>query len=122
MTIENIAICLTPRPFGLGRSPPDLAAIVKEQRDPALLAEKVKPLAESRRPTKEEEENKPVHSRVMYGSTNAEYLTARITRDCPAVLEEMKAGKYPSVREASKKEADYSKWNNSSRAIAKTQD
>ena len=36
------------------------------------------------------------------GGTSASYLTARIARDCPAVLEEMKAGKYPSVRAAAK--------------------
>jgi len=35
------------------------------------------------------------------GGTN-EYYTARIARDCPAVLEEMKEGKYPSVRAAAK--------------------
>jgi hypothetical protein len=41
-------------------------------------------------------------STLSRGSTNAEYPTARIARDCPAVLEEMKAGKYPSVRAAAK--------------------
>jgi hypothetical protein len=36
------------------------------------------------------------------GGTSAAYLTAKIARDNPAVLEEMKAGKYPSVRAAAK--------------------
>jgi hypothetical protein len=34
------------------------------------------------------------------GKRDAEYLTSRIPRDNPAILEEMKAGKYPSVRAA----------------------
>ena len=32
--------------------------------------------------------------------TSAEYLTARIARDHPAILEDMKQGKYKSVRAA----------------------
>lgn len=34
------------------------------------------------------------------GGTSADYLTARIARDRPDILEEMRAGKYPSVRAA----------------------
>ena len=35
---------------------------------------------------------------LIRGSTNADYLTARIARDRPDILERMKAGEYPSVR------------------------
>jgi len=34
-----------------------------------------------------------------YG-TNADYLTARIARDCPDILDRMKEGDFPSVRAA----------------------
>lgn len=34
----------------------------------------------------------------QYGGTSADYLTARIARDRPDILERMKAGEYPSVR------------------------
>jgi hypothetical protein len=37
---------------------------------------------------------------LIRGSTNADYLTARIARDRPDILERMKAGEYPSVRAA----------------------
>ena len=34
------------------------------------------------------------------GGTSADYLSRRIARDAPAVLERMKAGEFPSVRAA----------------------
>ncbi len=36
------------------------------------------------------------------GSGNADYLTARIARDRPDILERMKAGAFSSVRQAAK--------------------
>jgi hypothetical protein len=36
----------------------------------------------------------------MKHGANAEYLTARIARDYPAILERMKAGEFRSVRAA----------------------
>jgi hypothetical protein len=74
---------------------------MQDARDPKTIAEKAKPLAEHRRPTKEEEEDKGSMSTIN-GRQDSSYLTARIARDCPAILEEMKAGKYPSVRAAAK--------------------
>lgn len=35
-----------------------------------------------------------------YGSNNAEYLTARIVRDRPDILERMKRGEFRSIRAA----------------------
>jgi hypothetical protein len=83
-------------------------------------AEDAKPLAKQGRPTSEEvavrtelaeplQEHdgaggeKPAVGRISYGSNNADYLTARIARDAPHVLEEMKAGQHASVRSAAKK-------------------
>jgi hypothetical protein len=48
--------CLAKRPYGLERSALDIAALVQEAKDPKAAAEKAKPLAEHRRPTKEEED------------------------------------------------------------------
>jgi hypothetical protein len=53
--------CLTPQPFGLGRSPQDIEQIIQEAKDPKTIAEKAILLAEHRRPTKEEQENKSAH-------------------------------------------------------------
>jgi hypothetical protein len=41
-----------------------------------------------------------ITNRVKQRGTSAEYYTARIARDRPDILEEMKAGKYKSVRAA----------------------
>ncbi len=39
---------------------------------------------------------------LIYGSGRGEYLTARIARDRPDILERMKAGEFSSVRQAAK--------------------
>jgi hypothetical protein len=39
---------------------------------------------------------------ILKEKRDSSYLTARIARDCPEVLEKMKTGKYPSVRAAAK--------------------
>jgi len=67
---------------------------VKERAErPALLRE-------NRRPTNEERDDNRANNTVIRGSTNADYLTARIARDRPDILERMKAGEFPSVRQA----------------------
>jgi hypothetical protein len=53
------------------------------------------------RPTREAQADNHVVNRVIeYGSTNADYLAARIKRDHPEIAERMKAGEYASVRKA----------------------
>ena len=52
------------------------------------------------RPTKEEQENKPSDTNVIKYGENSEYLTARIARDRPDILERMKQGEFRSVRAA----------------------
>jgi hypothetical protein len=109
---------------------PDLLAETfekaKEQvREVQARAEEAKPLAKPGRPTNEEvtaraeaplplqehhgqpKTEKPddvrfSETRQDYGNS-ADYLTARIARDAPEVLEEMKAGQHASVRSAAKK-------------------
>lgn len=39
-------------------------------------------------------------TKLQRGSNNADYLTARIARDRPDILDRMKAGEFPSVRSA----------------------
>lgn len=66
----------------------------------AAIAESVKPLAAQGRPTGDEKHNNyNVFSCEVQG-TDPEYLTARIARDRPDILERMKAGEYKSVRSA----------------------
>lgn len=43
-----------------------------------------------------------VNRSIEYGSTNADYLTARIARDRPDILDRMKSRDYLSVRAASR--------------------
>ncbi len=90
---------------------------IKPERAIAEDAQATKPLgpvgpppknknaAKAEKPAQETpKENNPVVSRVdskvQYGSTNADYLTARIARDNPQVFGQMKAGKFKSVRQA----------------------
>lgn len=66
---------------------------------PASAARKI--LGKHGRPTKEEQENKGDNNHLlMRGTTGAEYLTARIARDRPDILERMKSGEFRSVRAA----------------------
>jgi len=62
--------------------------------------ETIKPIRESRRPTREEQKNGKYNNIIVNQGTSAKYLAARIARDRPDILEEMKAGKYRSVRAA----------------------
>jgi hypothetical protein len=98
----------------------EVRARIKPERAIAQESETTKPLAPvgppkgNKNATKVEEtesppdakpqRNEPVVNRVVspvqYGSTNAEYLTARIARDNPQVFGRMKAGEFRSVRQA----------------------
>ena len=66
---------------------------------PATLARKQ--LGKHGRPTKEEQENKGANRHVISrGENHAEYLTARIGRDRPDILERLDNREFKSVREA----------------------
>jgi hypothetical protein len=76
-------------------------AIVHEHHDPQVLAEQVseKKVRTVGRPEKSAGDNVDnINLKATGGGTSSSYLTARIARDNPGVLEDMKAGKYPSVR------------------------
>lgn len=92
------AFCCERQPFGLGYRPDDIARIVGERRakEAKDRAENVLPLLPVGRP---EGTNKPSVRSISYGET-ADYLTARIARDHPGILDRMKAGEFRSVRAA----------------------
>lgn len=89
--------CVTEPPYGLGYDPEMLRLVVEERMTAQALAASTQPLAEVGRPDKALVHK--VLSPEQYGESS-EYLTARIARDRPDILDEMKAGKYPSVRAA----------------------
>lgn len=79
---------------GWGEDPKKIEAVIRDDPEAlALYREAMNgALAESRRPTKEEQQNKASGRMVIqYGDTNA-YWQARILRDCPEELEFLKAG------------------------------
>ncbi len=68
----------------------DIDAIIQERKDAANMAERAKPLSTQGGDRKT---NLQVSNRnLKMGSDKAEYLTARIARDNPDILERMKAG------------------------------
>jgi hypothetical protein len=98
--------CTTPQPWGLGYSKDDIDAIIAERHErqsPEKRAEEAKPL-------KPNGGNRKGKESVLYDNTDspksarqgtsAPYLTARIARDRPDILERMKAGEFKSVRAA----------------------
>ena len=84
---------------GLGYSATALEMMIREGKTPESRAEKPMPLLEPHRPTKDEDGN-PNNVRVNGHGNSADYLTARIARDHPAILDRMKAGEFRSVRAA----------------------
>ncbi len=91
--------CVTPAPWGLGYSPGVIDHIIAErkQREVEDRAAEAKPLGRRGRPASDD---KTLSHNVLSQGTDADYLTARIARDRPDILERMKAGEYPSVRRA----------------------
>lgn len=86
--------CEAKPPWGLGYSENALNAIITEYRKQTARqrAERPKELREQHKKT--------LPSNVKRQGNDAEYLTARIARDRPDILERMKAGEYRSVRAA----------------------
>ena len=66
----------------------------------AAMAEQAKPLAANGGDRKTEQYNNYNTDSPTVQGTSPEYLTARIARDRPDILERMKAGEYKSVRSA----------------------
>lgn len=63
-------------------------------------AKNPKTLLSNRGPATEEEKANVGVTNISRGGTTADYLTARIARDHPAILDRMKAGEFKSVRAA----------------------
>lgn len=59
-------------------------------------------MAESRRPTKEEQENKGDIGTVTRGSNSVDYLVSRLKRDAPEIAKQLERGEFKSVRAAAK--------------------
>lgn len=118
------AFSVAPRPFGLGYATADIDHIIAERKTAERLAREAKPLRKpgppkgSRNAAKLARESKPLNKAKaaknnvadsniisgarnrLTGSENPKYLTARIARDRPDILERMKAGEFKSVRQA----------------------
>lgn len=90
--------CVTEPPYGLGYDPEMLRLVVEERMTAQALAASAQPLNGhgGDRKTTLAHNLETVEQR----GESSEYLTARIARDRPDILDEMKAGKYPSVRAA----------------------
>lgn len=96
--LSSLRELITEKPLrGWGEDPNKIEALIKD--DPEALTlyrhEMNGVLAESRRPTKEEQENNLCATKVnaeKIAGTN-EYWQARIERDCPEELEAIKNGK-----------------------------
>ena len=93
------AFCRARPPFGLGYDLDALNTIIEERKSAQARAQAPKPLGAHRRPTNDERENRGVDNTSNRGDS-ADYLTARIARDHPVVLERMRAGEFSSVRAA----------------------
>jgi hypothetical protein len=94
--------CQERRPFGLGYCPDAIDRIIRERREKeaAARAAEAKPLADPGRPKKEEREGNKGSDTTISSGRGSDYLTARIARDRPDILERMKAGEFKSVRAA----------------------
>lgn len=97
------AFCLARLPFGLGYDPDALDAVVKERMTAQERGENPPPppMTPQEAGTLGGRGNKAFDNiKSFIGGTSADYLTARIARDRPDILERMKAGEYSSVRQA----------------------
>ncbi len=74
-------------------------AMIDERKAAQARASEPKKLLNDRGPATREEKASiyAIGINTRYGSTNADYLTARIARDRPDILERMKAGDYKRV-------------------------
>lgn len=98
------SFCVEPKPWGLGYDSHDIDAIIDERKTAQARASDTLPLAMHGEVGNGR--SRPSMRRSTYGET-ADYLTARIARDRPDILERMKAGEFKSVRAAAKEGSVY---------------
>jgi len=91
------AFCQAPMPFGLGYDLAVIERIIEERKSAEARAERAVPLAEHGEAGRGRNRVDNVNST---GGNDPNYLTARIARDRPDILDRMKAGEYRSVRAA----------------------
>ena len=90
------AFCVARSPFGLGYDPSILRRIIDERESAQARAMEPKIVRdEAGRQVKGSNTTNSIE-----GDRGADYLTARIARDRPDILERMKIGEYTSVRSA----------------------
>jgi hypothetical protein len=92
------AFCEARHPIGLGYDPEMLQLVIAERK----TAEQRATVASPQSPPggdRKSEQFQAYNVSLKHGN-NPEYLTARIARDRPDILERMKAGEYKSVRAA----------------------
>jgi hypothetical protein len=75
----------------------DIDAIIAERKDAAKRAKEAVPLVEHGGDRKSD--NQVSNTNLKASKCDAEYLTARIARDNPDILERMKAGEFASGEE-----------------------
>ena len=92
--------CLHQKPFGLGRSPEDIETIIREAKDPKILAEFTTPLAEHGEIGNGR--SRGYQSTSTSRETSNKYRTAKLARDAPEVFTRMQAGEFKTVAEAEK--------------------
>lgn len=94
--------CKTPPPYGLGYEPERLRVMTEGRISAQERAQQPMELREAGRPTNGERTGNPSDTRIksLGDRGDADYLTARIARDRPDILERMKNGEYTSVRQA----------------------
>jgi hypothetical protein len=83
----------------LKKSIPELDQRIEKERMKQTVKE-APVLAESRRPTKQEQANKGDVGTVTRGSNSSTYLAARLKRDAPEIAKRLERGEFKSVRAA----------------------
>jgi hypothetical protein len=79
--------------IGLGYDADDIERIIAERKDAQARAKAALPLAESRRPTKEEQSNKcDVVTLKSERGNSADYIASRLKRDRPDILDRVASG------------------------------
>jgi len=92
--------CQAPMPFGLGYDIAAIERIIEERKSAEARAERARPLAAPGEIGNGR--GRGEHATPTRRGTDPDYLTARIARDRPDILERMKAGEYRSVRAAAR--------------------
>lgn len=94
--------CFEVKPWGLGYKREVIEGIIHERKTAQQIAQRAEPLNQNGGDRKSEQVESVLYDNTDFQGTSASYLTRRIARDYPVILEEMKEGKYPSVRAAAK--------------------